>query len=338
MKTSSQKPFLPKLAKYSAISVTVLSLASPLMAIERPVPAEQPVEKKVAPIPLKPGAPNIVDAPEKADAITEKLTYLGVYGVPINETLSHHLKLEKGLGIELELVAPGSPASKAALKRRDIIIKIADKNISSMDDISKVVTSKKARDIVEIQLISEGNKVTKQVTLAERTAPKRVRQIQPRLEQDLGRFPNQDMLKMGLPKELLEQFPKKDRERLMQLFEGGAFENNIDNLKKQFGELNEFIPEVQEPNLKMNTKGTFQSRVKMLDQHGSITLESTNDGKVIELKDKQGKVQYRGPYNNDIDKASIPDNLRSRVDNLKIDNKTKLFNQPKFNIKPKLSN
>jgi len=329
MKTPLLKPIL---VKYSALSAIAVTISSPVMAIERPTPAEQPVEKKEATAPkaAKP-IPKV-----GGDKEGEMLTYLGVYGSPVSETLAHHLKLELGIGIELELIAPDSPAAKAGFKKRDIILKIAGQKISSMADIRKAVTTKKEGEKVAVELISEGKKVTKEVTLSERPAPKAIGEVQPELRERLGRFPNQDMLKMGLPQELLEQFPKGDRERLMKLFEGGAFENRFKDLEKQFGELNELIPDFPKDNPRMNLQGNFQSRVKMIDQHGSITLESTNDGKVIEIRDNRGKVQYRGPYNTDIDKASVPEELRGRVDNLNIDNKVQLFNQPKRDAKQKL--
>ena len=329
MKTSLLKPIL---VKYSALSAVTVALTSPAMAIERPTPAEQPVEKKEAPLANNAVKPVPMPNIEGADKM---LTYLGVYGDPITPNLAHHLKINKGVGVALELIAPRSPASKAGLKKRDIILKIAGQDISSMADIRKVVTNKNAGEQVAIQIISEGKKITKNVTLSERPTPKAIGRVQPEREQELGRFPNEDMLNMGLPQELLEQFPEKDRERLNKLFAGGAFEDKFKNLEKQFGELNELIPDFP-ANPRMNFQGNFQSSVKMIDQHGSITLQSTNEGKVIELKDRQGKIQYRGPYNNEIDKASVPEELRGRVDNLDIDNKVDFFKQPKLNARPKL--
>jgi len=320
MKPLLTVPMLPKLIKYSSISVVALSLISPSMAIERPTPAKQPTEQKTA-NPL--GKDNVQ---------VDKITYLGVYGVPVSEALATHLHLKKAIGIELELIAPNSPASKATLKKSDIILKIGEKDISNMIDVQEAIIGKKAGDQVDIVFISSGKKMVKNVTLADRFAPKIIKQHQPKLEDELGDFlNNQDMLKMGLPQELLEQFPEKDRERLLQLFEGGASPNNLEEIEQQLGELNEIIPdEIQElPQVQENIKGHFRSRVKMINQYGSITLESTNDGKIIVLKDKQGKVKYRGHYNNEEDKLKIPKKLRNQVDDLDLDNKMKLLNKSK---------
>lgn len=325
MKTSlSALPFA-SLIRYSTLSALALTFVSPTMAIERPTPAKQPIEKNTA------GPDTLPKVAEVADLKLTKHTYLGVFGEPITPALSSHLKLEKGNGIELELIAPNSPASKAALKKHDIILKIAGVDIRTMDDVRKVVTEKKSGDTVELQIVSEGKKLVKQVTLSERSIPKAARVQRPKRQEELGLFPDaRDMLNMGLPEDLLEKFPEKDRERLMQLFKGDRFDQKVKELEKQLGGLKQRKPNIpQKQNAKMHFKGGFSSRVKMLDHHGSITLESTNDGKVIELKDKQGKTQYRGPYNNEIDKHSIPEELRGRVDNLDIDNQMKFFNRPK---------
>jgi len=283
MKTSLLKPIL---VKYSTLSAAAISLTGSAIAIERPQPAEQPTEKKEVPA-QKAANPAQMQQMDMENDAEKMLTYLGVYGAPVSENLAHHLKIEPGVGISLELIAPKSPASKAAFKKRDIILTIAGQDITSMADIRKVVTAKKAGDEVEVQLISEGNKITKNVTLSERLMPKAVGEVQPQLQPRMGGFPNQEMRQMGLPKELLEQFPKADRVRLQQLLEGGAFENRFKDLEKQFDELNELIPDMPEANQRMNFQGNFHSRVKMLDQHGSITLESTNDGQVLELKEEE---------------------------------------------------
>jgi hypothetical protein len=112
----------------------------------------------------------------------------------------------------------------------------------------------------------------------------------------------------------------------MKLFKGNLKGLDLQELQQGMGKLEGFnfnlLPKGLNPEINkgLNFKGDIRSRVKMLDQHGSITLETTKDGKVVELLDKEGKLHYRGPYNNKADKMNVPEDLRERVENLDIDN------------------
>ncbi len=312
--------------KYSAISA--LALSSPLYAIERPVPAAQP-EEKVAPqekvaeqAKLKP-----IPMPEAPNVNAQEVAFLGVFGEPISDTLSAHLNLAEGVGIKLEHIAANSPAAKTGLKKHDIITSLAGKEITSMDDLRASIADKKPGDSVELKFISKGKTAVKDLVLGSR-ANLRARagagvdgqQAPPhqKLPAELG--------ELGLPKEFLDKFPKKDREKLMKLFKGNLEGLELQEMQQGLGKLEGFdlnlLPKGLNPEMNKGLKfqGAFQSRIKMLDENGSITLESTKDGKVIELLDKEGKLQYRGPYNNEIDKKSIPEELRDRVANLGIEN------------------
>lgn len=305
--------------KYSTLSA--LALSSPLSAIERPTPAAQPEEKVAPALELQPEqiAQKAIPMPEVVDA--NKIAYFGVFGEPISDTLSAHLNLAEGIGLELELVAPNSPAANAELQKHDIILSLAGKDISSIDDLRASISDKKPGDIVELKYITKGKAVSKNITLAGRPviedqanhAPQRWQQRQ----QELGN--------LGLPKEFLDKFPEQDREKLMKLFRGNLQGLDLQELQQGLGKLEGFdfnlLPKGLNPDLNkgLNFQGSFQSRVKMVDEHGSITLESTKDGKVIELLDKAGKLQYRGPYNTEEEKQNVPKELRSRVENLDID-------------------
>ncbi len=330
---------LSALVKYSSLSALTLALASPLMAIERPTPAQQPEEMqefqpqsaKAEPIPL----------PQN-----EKLTYLGIYGSPLSADLSNRLKIEKGHGISLELIAPNSPAAKAGLKKQSVILKIAGQDIKSMEDVRNVVTSKKNGDTVEIDIITDGEQVKKQVTLTERDAPNTAHAFHSKTRRNLGQLnDSKELLNRALAKEFLDKFPELDRERLMRLFKKNEIKLRLQHLEKKLGQLQEMEPQIPKfpQNLDNGLKDPFRNSVKMLNQNGSIALESTPGGKIIEIKDKAGKVQFRGPYNNDIDKQNIPEELRARVEYLNINDKMELLKKPKLNIaeakeiKPKLA-
>jgi len=315
------------LVKYSTFSA--LALSSPLFAIERPTPAVQP-EEKIAPAVPAEDAQQAIPMPE---VNVQKIAFLGVFGEPISDTLSAHLNLAGGIGIELKVVAGNSPASKAGLQKHDIITSLAGNDISSLEDLQAAIADKNPGDEVTLNYISKGKAVSKKLTLGARPTPgtgwPRAGQMPRRnkqLQAELGA--------PGLPKEFLNKFPEKDREKLMQLFKGKLEGLDLQELQQGMGKLEGFdlnlLPKGLNPEMNkgLKFKGGFRSRVKMLDQHGSITLESTKDGKVIELLDKKGKLEYRGPYNNEADKKSVPEDLRDRVENLDIGNGLGLLGVP----------
>lgn len=309
MKTEN---YIQSLVKYSALSA--LTLSSSLFAIERPSPAVHPEEKV-------PAADQAIAMPEVQ---AQNLAFLGVFGEPISDTLSSHLNLAEGIGLELELVAGNSPAAEAGLKKHDIIMSLAGKDISTQDDLRASIADKKPGDEVTLNYISKGKSVSKKLTLGAR--PMRGASIAGagQLPQHNAQ-PRADMEELALPKEFLNKFPEKDRERLKKLFQGRLKGLDLQELQQGMDKLEGFdfklMPKGLNPNLNqgLKFKGGFNSRFKMLDNNGSVTLESTKDGKVIELLDKNGELQYRGPYNNEADKMSVPEDLRDRVKNLDFD-------------------
>lgn len=330
MKTKNS---IQSLVKYS--TVCALACSSTLLAIERPTPAAQPLERPSSAVPA--------EIPGKAipiqQAIPQDTAFLGVFGEPISKTLSAHLNLADGIGIQLEIIAPNSPASNAGLQTHDIITGIAGKDISSIDDLQDAIADKKPGDEVTLNYISKGKLISQNIKLGARTIPRAERaeaEENPQLNQ-LKQPRQVERAERGLPEEFLKKFPKDDRKMLMKLFEGNLKGLDLQELQQGMGQLEGFdldlfpkglIPEI---NQGIKLKGDFKSRVKMLDKNGSITLESTQDGKIIELLDKDGKLQYKGPFNNQADKMNVPEELRERVENFDVNDGIGLFNPPNFN-------
>ena len=311
MKTNTS---IQSLLKYSTLSI--LTSTAPLQAIERPSPAQQPKEIK-------------------EDNITKNIPYLGVFGEPISDTLTDQLNLVPNIGIELKLIAPNSPASIAGLKRHDIIVSIAGKDIASQNNLKAALTNKNPGDNIEVKYISKGKALTKVIELAKR--PVINSNNSPALpNQAVNPLRQAELFDLGLPKAFLDKFPEKDREKLLKLYQGRLQGLDLQELQRGLGKLEGFGFNLrpQGLDLKMNQglkfEGQFQSRIKMVDPHGSITLKSTENGKVIELLDKAGNIQYRGPYNNETDKQKIPQALRKRVNNLDIEEGLDFLAKPKM--------
>jgi hypothetical protein len=58
------------------------------------------------------------------------------------------------------------------------------------------------------------------------------------------------------------------------------------------------------------------SSVRLLDDQGSVEIESRNGGTRVKVLDKQGKEVWSGPWNSEQDKSAAPKEVRDRVERL----------------------
>ena len=73
-------------------------------------------------------------------------------------------------GVRLAGVAQGSPAAIAGLREGDVIIKLAERNIQNLEDLTLALSSKKPGEQVEIVVLRTGNPVTLTATLRPRSS------------------------------------------------------------------------------------------------------------------------------------------------------------------------
>jgi serine protease Do len=95
--------------------------------------------------------------------------YLGVmlYRGPIDTTLSKKLKLPSNKGALVVEVQPGSPAAQIGLKPNDVIVKIADRDISDSAALRLLTAGLDAGAPVPLTFYRDGTLQTARVTIAE---------------------------------------------------------------------------------------------------------------------------------------------------------------------------
>lgn len=95
--------------------------------------------------------------------------YLGVGIAPLPEAVASRLSdvLENGQGVLIEKVVKKSPASKAGLKSHDVITRYGDQNVTSPEQLVKLVRKDKPGDEVTLGIVREGKAQTVKVTLGE---------------------------------------------------------------------------------------------------------------------------------------------------------------------------
>jgi hypothetical protein len=102
---------------------------------------------------------------------TEKGAYLGITTSPVSAALRNQLSLQRGVGLTVDYVEPGSPAEKAGIKRYDILERFNDQLLISSGQFSVLIRLQKAGDTVALTLIRQAKPMTVQATLAEHDVP-----------------------------------------------------------------------------------------------------------------------------------------------------------------------
>jgi uncharacterized membrane protein len=112
-----------------------------------------------------PGAEGAAKAPAR------QWGYLGVRTAPVSEELARYLGLDDGRGLAIESVEPGSPAAKAGLEARDIVVRVDDQIIFSAEQFSKLIASKKPGTEVVIARLRRGQELQLKAVLGSTETP-----------------------------------------------------------------------------------------------------------------------------------------------------------------------
>lgn len=90
--------------------------------------------------------------------LIERSVMVGVQMVPVEPALVGHFGLEPGVGIMVSAVAEGLPAAESGLKPFDIITKIDDKKVESVNALRDVLVTRKAKpgEMIKFSIISGG--------------------------------------------------------------------------------------------------------------------------------------------------------------------------------------
>lgn len=94
--------------------------------------------------------------------------YLGIYYVPLNPSIVAQLGLSVKEGVIILRVMPGSPAEKAGLKVRDIVVAIDGQKLVSESTFGQIISKHKPGDVVKLSIVRGTQHLTVDVTLGEK--------------------------------------------------------------------------------------------------------------------------------------------------------------------------
>ncbi len=84
--------------------------------------------------------------------------FLGIRFSPVPPVLAEHLNLEEGKGVIVDDVLPDSPAAKAKISKRDVIVLLAGKEIQQPQEVYGLLKDRKEGEEIQIELIHKGNR------------------------------------------------------------------------------------------------------------------------------------------------------------------------------------
>ena len=92
--------------------------------------------------------------------------YVGVGTVTVDEVLGQQYSLGVSAGALVQSVTKGSPADKAGIKTGDVIVRIGDQDVTSVEDLFSAIRAHKVGDTVQMVVVRGKAKTTLSVTLA----------------------------------------------------------------------------------------------------------------------------------------------------------------------------
>jgi len=94
--------------------------------------------------------------------------YLGVHLFDLNKDLAPYFSVNENEGVLIGEVNEESPAAEAELKAGDVIIKMENENVSSVEEVINILSDYDADDEITIEVIRQKKKQSFKVVLAER--------------------------------------------------------------------------------------------------------------------------------------------------------------------------
>lgn len=289
----------------SLSSLAALVMAGNALSIEKEAPEQNLKEK---------GGGAAVDELKVAENKAQPAkAWLGVSGQTIEDgALLSQLNIANG--VILRMVAPDGPAAKSGLKQHDVITKIGDKDVHNMEDLRAALSEVAPNEEVQMDVITGGKLAQRKVVPGERPAGMQAfRRVGPdELKGLLGGDAGQ------MPQGFLNQLDPETRKRVEKMM-GEQLENmgkDMQMFKLDMGQMPQGGAKQFKFDLggmKMNGGAQMGGSFTFQDNEGSVSLKESKDGKQVEVKDKDGKLLFRGPYETKIDKAAVPDEIRERI-------------------------
>jgi serine protease Do len=111
-------------------------------------------------IPMSDAMPLINQLIEKGEVEKPQTAYLGIYGQDISSNVAQTYNMPEG--VYVYKLVEGSPAEDAGLRQGDIITKVDNQSVTTMDELKTLISSYSVGDTVTVTIERLGNGYEKQ--------------------------------------------------------------------------------------------------------------------------------------------------------------------------------
>jgi hypothetical protein len=303
----------------------------------------------------------------------KNVAYLGVYAQQIPEVLLSHLNLPAGQGLLISQLAKDSPATRAGLRRHDVLHKVNGHALKGAADLRSLVRSFLPGDTLKLSLIRQGKPLEIQVALGQMEVdeasdrdpapgptPKAPKGL-PKPEAKKKTDDNDQAKKLGeqfpgipwqqLPPETatrlrrrLEEMEKQLRGQGFGLFPQAGQQllprhnQEMENLRKLMEQRMQQMRQNRQiqPRVFNGKASSVSSQSSMSDGQHTVTLTQKNGDKHLLAKEaKTGKVLFDGPINSKEQRSKIPAEILPKLQRMEKGTRLKLRVQPGQKPKPK---
>jgi len=202
------------------------------------------------------------------------------------------------MGVIVRSVGPDTPASMAGLRENDLIFRIGEEEVSSPDQLTQIIRSKKSGEILTMDVLQKGKPGKVEVTLAERRIPLRQSNEMDSRLRNLGDASGRlrDLIQRNL-NAFGSGFPQD-------FFEAdGQLEQLRDQMERGINERRRESPAVQQ-----------SSTIRLADSKGSVEYKTLNGSTHVIVRDPAGQTVWDGQWNSPEDKAKAPEQIRQRIE------------------------
>lgn len=274
------------------------------------------------------------------DLVRKERPWLGVSTEEASEVLTSQLGLEPGAGLVVTFVATNSPATKAGLKKNDVLAEFDGQSLVIPAQLRKLVQSRKEGDTVKLTYYRAGKKTTTSAVLEKTSAnfswldeEKNLKNDLRELHLQLQEWPIKEAVRKEM-KTLQDSLGhlQFDQQKVQQ-----ELQRSLDQAKRAYEEALRHAPraEAQLDAVRKALRDAITSRVTV-NQDAAVTVRSTTDsvksivkaddsGTLIIVNrpklhltahDKDGKLLFDGEIQTPEDRAQVPRDLWQKIEPL----------------------
>ena len=242
--------------------------------------------------------------------------YLGVHTSRLNKAVSHQLGLPSGVHLQVEQVAPGSPAEDAGLKLYDVLLKFDDQLLINPEQLKTLVRMRNPGERVSLSILRQSKPVTLSVELIE--APESVRNS---YDEEWGDD--------GDPFDFDQLFGPNNRFRDFFRRHSFDFPDIRDFHRRPFFSDPRLDPSVPSPSgsgtlddplhggggadVQTYSYSSSTQQITVSDEEGSLQWTEKDGFRFLRATDLEGRVLFEGAITTEEDRKKMPDGVGQRL-------------------------